>query len=153
MRRRKRTTPIEPLENVLEAPKAERGIADYLTALDEKYRLPLLLKYDEEMQEKEIAAALHLPLSDEAAFTDDRKQAFRDCLLQAAGSAGVDLPHELEDDLAAIDGQTPNTFYRACSECLFRQLHFADADLLLWLARIRYGVRFGQNAAFRLLHE
>ena len=24
-------------------------------------RLPLLLKYDEEMQEKEIAAALHLP--------------------------------------------------------------------------------------------
>ena len=61
LRRRKRTTPIEPLENVLEAPKAERGIADYLTALDEKYRLPLLLKYDEEMQEKEIAAALHLP--------------------------------------------------------------------------------------------
>lgn len=61
LRRRKRTMPIEPLENVLEAPKAERGIADYLTALDEKYRLPLLLKYDEEMQEKEIAAALHLP--------------------------------------------------------------------------------------------
>ena len=61
LRRRKRTTPIEPLENVLEAPKAERGIADYLTALDEKYRLPLLLKFDEEMQEKEIAAALHLP--------------------------------------------------------------------------------------------
>ena len=61
LRRRKRTTPIEPLENVLEAPKAERGIADYLTALDEKYRLPMLLKFDEEMQEKEIAAALHLP--------------------------------------------------------------------------------------------
>jgi len=101
----------------------------------------------------ERAAALHLPLSDEAAFTDDRKQAFRDCLLQAAGSAGVDLPHELKDDLAAIDGQTPNTFYRACSERLFRQLSFADADLLLWLARIGYGVRFGQNAAFRLLHE
>lgn len=100
----------------------------------------------------ERAAALHLPLSDEAAFTDDRKQAFRDCLLQAAGSAGVDLPHELEDDLAAIDGQTPNTFYRACSKCLFRQLSFADADLLLWLARIAYGARFGQGAAFRMIY-
>ncbi len=61
LRKRRHTTPIEPLENVLVAPKAERGIADYLTALDEKYRLPLLLKFDEEMQEKEIAAVLHLP--------------------------------------------------------------------------------------------
>ena len=61
LRKRRHTIPIEPLENVLEAPKAERGIADYLTALDEKYRLPLLMKFDEEMQEKEIAAALHLP--------------------------------------------------------------------------------------------
>ena len=61
LRKRRHTTPIEPLENVLEAPKADRGIGDYLTALDEKYRLPLLMKFDEEMQEKEIAAALHLP--------------------------------------------------------------------------------------------
>ena len=61
LRKRKHTAPLEPLENVLEAPKADRGISDYLTALDEKYRLPLLLKFDEEMQEKEIAAALHLP--------------------------------------------------------------------------------------------
>ena len=61
LRKRRHTTPIEPLENVLEAPKDERGIADYLTSLDEKYRLPMLLKFDEEMQEKEIAAILHLP--------------------------------------------------------------------------------------------
>ena len=61
LRRRRHTTPLEPLENVLEAPQADRGIADYLTALEEKYRLPLLLKFDEEMQEKEIAAVLHLP--------------------------------------------------------------------------------------------
>ena len=61
LRKRRHTTHIEPLENVLEAPKADRGISDYLTALDEKYRLPLLMKFDEEMQEKEIAAALHLP--------------------------------------------------------------------------------------------
>ena len=30
LRKRRHTTPIEPLENVLEAPNAERGIADYL---------------------------------------------------------------------------------------------------------------------------
>ena len=60
LRKRRHTTPVEPLENVLEAPKTDRGISDYLTALDEKYRLPLLMKFDEEMQEKEIAAALHL---------------------------------------------------------------------------------------------
>ena len=61
LRKRKRTTSIEPLKNVLEAPPAERGIADYVTGLEEKYRLPLLLKFDEEMQEKEIAAALRIP--------------------------------------------------------------------------------------------
>ena len=61
LRRRKRTVPIEPLENVLEAPERDPGIADYVARMDEKYRLPLLLKYDEEMQEKEIAAILRLP--------------------------------------------------------------------------------------------
>ena len=61
LRRRKRTVPIEPLVNVLEAPEADRGIADYVARMDEKYRLPILLKFDEGMQEKEIAAALRLP--------------------------------------------------------------------------------------------
>ena len=61
LRRRKRTVPIEPLEKVLEVPETDRGIADYVARMDEKYRLPLLLKYDEEMQEKEIAAILRLP--------------------------------------------------------------------------------------------
>ena len=61
LRRRKRTVPIEPLENVLEAPETDRGIADYVARMEEKYRLPLLLKFDEGMQEKEIAAVLRLP--------------------------------------------------------------------------------------------
>lgn len=61
LRRRKRNVPIEPLENVLEAPEADRGIADYVAGMDEKYRLPVLLKFGEGMQEKEIAAALRLP--------------------------------------------------------------------------------------------
>ena len=61
LRRRKRTVPIEPLENVLTAPETECGIADYVARMDEKYRIPLLLKFDEEMQEKEIAAVLRVP--------------------------------------------------------------------------------------------
>ena len=61
LRRRKRTVPVKPLENVLAAPEADGGIADYVAEMDEKYRLPLLLKFDEEMQEKEIAAVLRLP--------------------------------------------------------------------------------------------
>ena len=35
LRRRKRTVPIEPLENVLEAPEADRGIADYVARMDD----------------------------------------------------------------------------------------------------------------------
>ena len=61
LRRRKRLTPLEPLEETLKAPEAARSIADYVSGLDEKFRLPLLLKYDEELQEKEIAVILHIP--------------------------------------------------------------------------------------------
>ena len=61
LRRRKRNVSVEPLENVLEAPEEDRGIADYVAQMDEKYRLPILLKFDEGMQEKEIAAALRIP--------------------------------------------------------------------------------------------
>ena len=61
LRRRRHTVPLEPLEAVLEAPAADRGISGYLSHMDEKYRLPLLLKFDEELQEKEIALILHIP--------------------------------------------------------------------------------------------
>lgn len=61
LRRRRHTAPLEPLEDRLEAPKAERGIADYVSGLVEKFRLPLLLKFDEELQEKEIARILRIP--------------------------------------------------------------------------------------------
>ena len=61
LRRRRHTAPLEPLEDRLEAPKAERGIADYVSGLAEKFRLPLLLKFDEELQEKEIARILRIP--------------------------------------------------------------------------------------------
>ena len=61
LRRRKRLTPFESLEDTPAGPERERGIADYVAGLEEKYRLPLLLKYDENMKEKEIAFVLRLP--------------------------------------------------------------------------------------------
>ena len=61
LRRRKRLTSLNPMEDVLEAPEGKKGIGEYVSGLEEKYRLPLLLKFDEELQEKEIAMILHIP--------------------------------------------------------------------------------------------
>lgn len=61
LRRRKHTVPLEPMEETLKAPDRAQSIADYVSGLEEKYRLPLLLKFDEELQEKEIAAILQIP--------------------------------------------------------------------------------------------
>ncbi len=60
LRRRKRLTPLEPLEDVLPAPE-DGGITGYLSSLEEKYRLPILLKFDQELPEKEIARILRIP--------------------------------------------------------------------------------------------
>ena len=61
LRRRKHLTSLKPMEDVLEAPEGKKGIGEYVSGLEEKYRLPLLLKYDEELQEKEIAMVLRIP--------------------------------------------------------------------------------------------
>ena len=61
LRRRKRLTSLNPMEDILEAPEGKKGIGEYVSGLEEKYRLPLLLKFDEELQEKEIAMILHIP--------------------------------------------------------------------------------------------
>ena len=60
LRRRKRLTPLEPLEDLLPAPE-DGGITGYLSSLEEKYRLPILLKFDQELPEKEIARILRIP--------------------------------------------------------------------------------------------
>ncbi|MBQ9263946.1 MAG: sigma-70 family RNA polymerase sigma factor [Clostridia bacterium] len=61
LRRRKNTVPVELLENVLSAPREAQGIADYVWGMEEKYRLLLMLKFDEGLQEKEIAQILRIP--------------------------------------------------------------------------------------------
>lgn len=60
LRHRKRTAPLEPLENSLPA-KEEGGIGAYVWGMEEKFRVPLLLKYGENMPEKEIARILGIP--------------------------------------------------------------------------------------------
>ncbi len=61
-RRRKRMTFSENFDAYLPPVEAENGdITDYLNELDEKYRLPLLLKFGENLLETEIAQVLGLP--------------------------------------------------------------------------------------------
>lgn len=65
LRRRQRTIPTEDF-STLAAPEADEPAAALHTAicaLPESLRIPLLLKYMEGLTEKEVAAALRLPLS------------------------------------------------------------------------------------------
>ena len=61
LRRRKK---FVPLEAAAENPAAEKSgdlLFDYICGLEDKYRIPLILKMQERMTEKEIASALRLP--------------------------------------------------------------------------------------------
>lgn len=65
LRKRRRTLPTEDFP-ALAAPEADDSAAALHAAirvLPESLRTPLLLKYMEGMTEKEVAAALHIPLS------------------------------------------------------------------------------------------
>ena len=61
-RRRKRTMFTENFDLYLPPAEVKNGdITDYVDALDEKYRLPIFLKYSENLLETEIAQVLGLP--------------------------------------------------------------------------------------------
>ena len=61
LRRRKRTVPLETVEQTLTAEDRTDPLFEYICELEEKYRLPLILRIQERMTEKEIAAALRIP--------------------------------------------------------------------------------------------
>ena len=61
LRRRKRTVPLESVEDTLAAENRNDLLFEYICGLEEKYRLPLILRMQEQMTEKEIAAALRIP--------------------------------------------------------------------------------------------
>ncbi len=61
LRKRKKTEPIDDYANILAAPHPGTPVRDYVSGLKEKYRLPLILKFQENMREEDIAAVLQLP--------------------------------------------------------------------------------------------
>ena len=65
LRARRRSVPMDPLPQEAVSPlhPSDTGLYDAIASLPENLRTPFLLKYMEGMTEKEVAAALVLPLS------------------------------------------------------------------------------------------
>lgn len=61
LRHRRYTEPIEPYHECLTVPDKGANVTDYLSGLKEKDRLLLILKYQEDMPEAEIASILRIP--------------------------------------------------------------------------------------------
>lgn len=61
LRRRKKAGLSEDALDTVAAPQQGSPITHYVSSLPEKYRIPVLMKFGEDMTEKEIAAVLRLP--------------------------------------------------------------------------------------------
>ena len=61
LRRKRHMEPLESYRELLIAPENGANIGDYLSQLKEKDRLLLILKYQEDMPEAEIASILRIP--------------------------------------------------------------------------------------------
>lgn len=61
LRKRKRHEPLDECIDSLPAPDAGMPVAYYVSGLKEKYRIPLVLRYQENLREEEIASLLHIP--------------------------------------------------------------------------------------------
>ena len=61
LRRRRRKAPLESVDQSPAAEDPGDPLYWYICGLEEKYRLPLVLRFQERMTEQEIAAALRLP--------------------------------------------------------------------------------------------
>ena len=61
LRKRNRETATDDLETFLPPAQAETPVWMYLSGLKEKYRLPLALRFSENMRGEEIAAVLRIP--------------------------------------------------------------------------------------------
>ena len=61
LRKRRKTEPLDDYRDTLAAPDSGSPIREYVSGLKEKYRTPLILKYQENMREEDIAAILQIP--------------------------------------------------------------------------------------------
>ena len=61
LRRRKRLVPLETVPENLTVEKNGDRLFEYICNLEDKYRIPLILKMQERMTEQEIASVLRIP--------------------------------------------------------------------------------------------
>ena len=61
LRKKKRTEPLEPYPETLAVGESGDPITDYLSGMKEKDQLLLVLKYQENLREADIASILHIP--------------------------------------------------------------------------------------------
>ena len=61
LRRRKRLVPLDSVKESLITDRTGDLLFEYICGLEDKYRIPLILKMQERMTEKEIAEVLRVP--------------------------------------------------------------------------------------------
>ena len=61
LRRRKKFVPLDAVPENRAAEKSGDLLFDYICGLEDKYRIPLILKMQERMTEKEIASVFRIP--------------------------------------------------------------------------------------------
>ena len=61
LRKKKRTEPLEPYQETLAVGESGDPITDYLSGMKEKDQLLLVLKYQENLREADIASILNIP--------------------------------------------------------------------------------------------
>ena len=61
LRRRKRLVPLDSVQESLITEKTGDLLFEYICGLEDKYRIPLILRMQERMTEKEIAEVLRVP--------------------------------------------------------------------------------------------
>ena len=61
LRKRKRHEPLDAHLNTLSAPDTGVPVSCYVSGLKEKYRIPLILRYQENLRDEDIASLLHIP--------------------------------------------------------------------------------------------
>ena len=61
LRRRKRLVPLDSVQESLITEKTGDLLFEYICGLEDKYRIPLILRMQERMTEKEIAEVLRIP--------------------------------------------------------------------------------------------
>lgn len=61
LRKRRHHEPLDEHIDSLPSPDTGTPVTDYVSGMKEKYRIPLILRYQENLREEDIASLLHIP--------------------------------------------------------------------------------------------